>query len=70
MSEETMKEEILRIVNAALGERARWEQICKDGNKTPASAYRCGYRDAMDRVVENIVQAFGISIENGKAIYG
>ena len=70
MSEETMKAEILRIVNVALDWSAENEHFCKGGTKTPAGSYRCGYRDALNRVAEEIVQSLGMEIENGKAIYG
>ena len=68
MGAEQMMVELVRIVNVALDMRNEYARLGKDGIKTPMSGYRCGQRDAIDVVVENIVQTFGIEIVDGKAV--
>ena len=71
MNEEMIKEEILRIVNLMLDWSEENKRFCKCGTKTPSGAYYCGYREALARAAEEIVQSCGMKIDdNGKAIYG
>ena len=68
MDKEQMMVELVRIVNAALKDRAESARLGKNGITSPMSSYRCGQRDAFDEVIENIVQTFGIEIVDGKAV--
>ena len=63
MDEETMKREIKRIFDAALDARRKAARLAKRGMVTPLSAYRCGERDALDFVLEDLCQTFGFKVE-------
>ena len=68
MDKDQMMVDLVRIVNAALDTRNEYARIGKAGMKTPASAYKLGQIDALERFVENVVQTFGIEIVDGKAV--
>ena len=63
MDEETMKREIKRIFDAALDARRKAARLAKRGMTTPLCAYRCGERDALDFVLEDLCQTFGFKVE-------
>lgn len=63
MNAETMKKEIERIFGVALKARREAARLGKNGITTPMSAYRCGERDALDFVLEDLAQTFGLKIE-------
>ncbi|MBR6734214.1 MAG: hypothetical protein IKL96_07425 [Kiritimatiellae bacterium] len=63
MDEETMANEIKRIFGVALDARRKAARLAKHGMTTPLSAYRCGERDALDFVLEDLCQTFGLKIE-------
>lgn len=62
MNEETMKREIKRIFDAALDARRKAARLAKRGMVTPLSAYRCGERDALDFVLEDLCQTFELKV--------
>ena len=62
MNEETMMKEIKRIFDAALDARRKAARLATRGMVTPLSAYRCGQRDALDFVLEELAQTFGLKV--------
>ena len=66
MKEKAMMKEIERIFGVALKARREAARLAKNGMTTKLSAYRCGERDALDFVLEELAQTFGIKIEEGK----
>ena len=63
MNAETMKKEMERIFGAALKARREAARLGMNGMTTPKSAYSCGKRDALDSVLEELAQTFGLKIE-------
>lgn len=63
MDDKVMKKEIERIFGVALKARREAARLGKNGITTPMSAYRCGERDALDFVLEELAQTFGLKIE-------
>lgn len=63
MDEETMMKKIKRIFGVALDARRKAARLAKRGMTTPLSAYRCGERDALDFVLEELAQTFGLKVE-------
>lgn len=63
MNEETMMKEIKRIFGVALDARRKAARLAKRGMAPPLSAYRCGERDALDFVLVELAQTFGLKIE-------
>ena len=66
MKEKAMMKEIERIFGVALKARRETARLAKNGMTTKLSAYRCGERDALDFVLEELAQTFGLKIEEGK----
>ena len=66
MKEKAMMKEIERIFGVALKARREAARLAKNGMTTKLSAYRCGERDALDFVLEELAQTFGLKIEEGK----
>ncbi len=62
MDEETMMKEIKRIFGVALDAKRKAARLATRGMVTPLSAYRCGERDALDIVLEDLCQTFGLKI--------
>ena len=62
----TMKKEIERIFGVARPARREAARLAKNGITTPMSSYRCGQRDALDFILEELAQTFGLKIEEGK----
>jgi hypothetical protein len=62
----TMQQEIERIFGVALKARREAARLGKNGITTPMSSYRCGQRDALDFVLGELAQAFGLKVEEGK----
>ena len=63
MKENTMKQELERIFGVALKARREVARLGKNGITSPMSAYRCGERDALDFVLEELAKTFGLKIE-------
>lgn len=63
MKEKAMMKEIERIFGVALKARREAARLAKNGMTTKLSAYRCGERDALDFVLEELAQTFGLKIE-------
>lgn len=63
MEEKAMMKEIERIFGVALKARREAARLAKNGMTTKLSAYRCGERDALDFVLEQLAQTFGFKIE-------
>ena len=66
MDAETMKKEIERIFGAARTARREAARLAKNGTTTPMSSYRCGQRDALDFLLEELAQTFGLKIEQAE----
>ena len=66
MDKEAMMNEIKRIFDVALDARRKAARLGKNGITSPMSSYRCGQRDALDFVLEELAQAFGLKVEEGK----
>ena len=66
MDVQTMTKEIERIFGVALKARREAARLGKNGITTPMSSYRCGQRDALDFILEELAQTFGLKIEEGK----
>ena len=66
MNEKTMMKEIERIFGVALKARREAARLGKNGITTPMSSYRCGERDALDFVLGELAQAFGLKVEEVK----
>lgn len=66
MDVQTMTKEIERIFGVALKARREAARLGKNGITSPMSSYRCGQRDALDFVLEELAQAFGLKVEEGK----
>ena len=62
MKEKAMMKEIERIFGVALKARREAARLAKNGMTTKLSAYRCGERDALDFVLEELAQTFGLKI--------
>ena len=61
-----MMKEIERIFGVALKARREAARLAKNGMTTKLSAYRCGERDALDFVLEELAQTFGLKVEKEK----
>ena len=66
MKEKAMMKEIERIFGVALKARREAARLAKNGMTTKLSAYRCGECDALDFVLEELAQTFGLKIEEEK----
>lgn len=66
MNEETIMKEIKRIFDVALEARGKAARLAKRGMATPLSAYRCGERDALDFVLEELCQTFKLELEEAR----
>lgn len=66
MKEKAMMKEIERIFGVALKARREAARLAKNGMTTKLSAYRCGERDALDFVLEELAQTFGLKIGEEK----
>jgi hypothetical protein len=66
MNNDSMKKEIERIFGAALNARREAARLGMNGMATPKSAYSCGKRDALEFVLEELAQTFGLKIEEEK----
>lgn len=62
MKAKAMMKEIERIFGVALKARREAARLAKNGMTTKLSAYRCGERDALDFVLEELAQTFGLKI--------
>ena len=66
MKEKAMMKEIKRIFAIGLEARREAARLGRNGITTPMSSYRCGERDGLDFLLEELAQAFGLKIEGGK----
>ena len=66
MKDKAMMKEIKRICALGLNARREAARLGKIGITTPMSSYRCGERDGLDFLLEELAQAFGLKIGEGK----